>query len=52
MKKIYNIIKTFLKEAAAQIFTILGFSISWFLMTGTAKDIVGLMIVISFALWF
>ena len=52
MKKIYNIIKTLLKEAAAQIFTILGFSISWFLMTGTAKDIVGLMIVISFALWF
>jgi len=52
MKKIYNIIKTFLKEAVAQIFTILGFSISWFLMTGTAKDIVGLMIVISFALWF
>ncbi len=41
MKKIYNIIKTFLKEAAAQIFTILGFGISWFLMTGTAKDIVG-----------
>ena len=52
MKKIYNIIKTFLKEAVAQIFTILGFSISWFLMTGTAKDIVGLMIVVSFALWF
>tara|TARA_R110002020_G_scaffold90794_2_gene221035 strand:+ start:756 stop:938 length:183 start_codon:yes stop_codon:yes gene_type:complete len=52
MKKIYNIIKTFLKEAAAQIFTILGFGISWFLMTGTAKDIVGLMIIVSFTLWF
>ena len=52
MKKIYNGIKTVLKEAAGQIFTALGFFLSWFLLTGTAKDVVGIMILISFALWF
>ena len=52
MKKIYNGIKLVLKEAAEDIFTALGFFLSWFLLTGTAKDIVGIMILISFALWF
>jgi len=52
MKKIYNGIKIVLKEAAGQIFTALGFFLSWFLLTGTSKDIVGIMILISFALWF
>ena len=52
MKKVINAIKTILKEAAAQIFTALGFFLSWFLLTGSAKDIVGIMILISFALWF
>jgi len=52
MKKIYNGIKVVLKEAAGQIFTALGFFLSWFLLTGTSKDIVGIMILISFALWF
>lgn len=52
MKKVINAIKTILKEAAAQIFTALGFFLSWFLLTGTAKDIVGIMILVSFGLWF
>ena len=52
MKKIINAIKTVLKEAAAQIFTALGFFLSWFLLTGSAKDVVGIMILVSFALWF
>ena len=52
MKKILNAIRTVLKEAAAQIFTALGFFLSWFLLTGSAKDVVGIMILVSFALWF
>ena len=52
MKKIINAIRTVLKEAAAQIFTALGFFLSWFLLTGSAKDVVGIMILVSFALWF
>lgn len=52
MKKIYNGIIAILRETAAQTFTILGFAILWFLLTGTAKDIVGIMILISFGVWF
>ena len=52
MKKILNAIKTVLKEAAAQTFTALGFFLSWFLLTGSAKDIVGIMIVVAFIIWF
>jgi len=39
------------KESIAQIFTILGFFIAWFTLTGTAQDIVGIAIVISITIW-
>ena len=39
------------KESIAQIFTILGFFIAWFTLTGTAADIVGIAIIISIVLW-
>ena len=52
MKKIYNGIIAILRETAAQTFTILGFAISYFLLTGTSKDVVGIMILISFGVWF
>ena len=39
------------KESIAQIFTILGFFIAWFTLTGTAQDIVGIAIVISTIIW-
>lgn len=40
-----------LKESIAQIFTILGFFIAWFTLTGTAQDVVGLAIVLSIIIW-
>ena len=40
-----------IKESIAQIFTLLGFYIAWFTLTGTAQDIVGIAIVISTAIW-
>ena len=40
-----------LKESIAQIFTILGFFIAWFTLTGTAQDIVGIAIIVSLAIW-
>ena len=52
MKKIIDYAKKVAKEATAQIFTALGFFLSWFLLTGSAKDVGGVMILISFALWF
>lgn len=39
------------KESIAQIFTLLGFFIAWFTLTGTAQDIVGIAIVISSIIW-
>ena len=49
-----NIIKfiaDILKESIAQVFTLLGFFIAWFTLTGTAQDIVGIAIVISTIVW-
>ncbi len=40
-----------LKESIAQIFTILGFFIAWFTLTGSAQDIVGIAILVSIAVW-
>ena len=40
-----------IKESIAQIFTLLGFYIAWFTLTGTAQDIVGIAIIISTAIW-
>ena len=40
-----------IKESIAQIFTILGFFIAWFTLTGSAQDIIGIAILISIAIW-
>ena len=61
MKKIFNLFPKnmgivrwlidMLKESIAQIFTLLGFFIAWFTLTGTAQDVVGIAIVISIIIW-
>ncbi len=51
IKKLLNWIKEIIKETIAQTFTLLGFFIAWLTLTGTAKDIVGVAILISIALW-
>ena len=48
---ILNYLWDMVKESIAQIFTILGFFIAWFTLTGTAADIVGIAIIISIVLW-
>tara|TARA_Y100000004_G_scaffold52273_1_gene57957 strand:- start:3189 stop:3512 length:324 start_codon:yes stop_codon:yes gene_type:complete len=40
-----------IKESIAQVFTLLGFFIAWFTLTGSAQDIVGIAIVISVIIW-
>jgi len=39
------------KESIAQIFTLLGFYIAWFTLTGSAQDIVGIAIIVSTIIW-
>ena len=51
IKKLFNWIKDILKETIAQTFTLLGFFIAWLTLTGTAKDIVGIAIILSTILW-
>ena len=58
IKSIPSLLKIFgkwlidaVKESIAQIFTLLGFFIAWFTLTGTAQDIVGIAIVVSTAIW-
>jgi hypothetical protein len=51
IKKLFNWIKEILKETIAQTFTLLGFFIAWLTLTGTAKDIVGIAIILSTILW-
>ena len=51
IKKFINWIKDILKETIAQTFTLLGFFIAWLTLTGTAKDIVGVAIILSTILW-
>ena len=40
-----------IKESIAQIFTLLGFFIAWFTLTGSAQDIVGIAIIVSVVIW-
>ena len=58
IKNIPNILKFIakwivdaIKESIAQIFTLLGFFIAWFTLTGSAQDIVGVAIIVSIAIW-
>jgi len=51
IKKFINWIGEILKETLAQTFTLLGFFIAWLTLTGTAKDIVGVAILVSLGLW-
>ncbi len=49
--KVFKWIKSVLQETLAQTFTLLGFFIAWLTLTGTAKDIVGIAILVSLTLW-
>jgi len=51
IKKVIKFFVDMGKETIAQVFTILGFFIAWFTLTGTAQDIVGIAIVISLVIW-
>ena len=58
MKIIKKVVKgffTWLKDAGleiiAQAFTLLGFFIAWLTLTGSARDIVGLAILVTTVIW-
>lgn len=51
VKKIVNKLKEIIKESVAQVFTLLGFFIAWLTLTGSAKEVVGIAIIISTVVW-
>ena len=50
-KSIIKWIIDVIKESIAQVFTLLGFFIAWFTLTGQAQDIVGIAIIVSTVIW-
>lgn len=55
VKKVVKGFFTWLKDAGveviAQAFTLLGFFIAWLTLTGSARDIVGIAVLITTVLW-
>ena len=62
MKKAFNLVGKVLKglikwfrdagmELIAQAFTLLGFFIAWLTLTGSARDIVGIAVLITTVIW-
>ena len=43
--------KAILNESVAQIFTFQGYNIAWLTLTDSAKDVVGIAILFSIAVW-
>lgn len=50
-KKVGKWVIDVIKESIAQVFTLLGFFIAWFTLTGQAQDIVGIAIIVSTIIW-
>ena len=40
-----------IKESIAQVWTLLGFFIAWLTLTGTARDVVGIAVVVATVVW-
>lgn len=51
MKRILNWIKDITIETLNQTFTLLGFFTAWVLLEGSARNIIGISILISLAIW-
>jgi hypothetical protein len=51
VKKVVKFFSDLLKDIVDQAWTLLGMIIAWFVLDGSARDVVGLMIVITLAIW-
>ena len=51
MKKVVKFFSDLFKDIIDQAWTLLGMIIAWFVLDGSARDVVGLMIVITLAIW-
>lgn len=51
MKKVVKFFSDLFKDIVDQAWTLLGMIIAWFVLDGSARDVVGLMIVITLVIW-
>lgn len=51
MKKIVKFFNDLFKDLVGQAWTLLGMIIAWFVLDGSARDVVGVMILITLAIW-
>jgi hypothetical protein len=51
MKKIKKFFVDLFKDLVDQAWTLLGMIIAWFVLDGSARDVVGVMILITLAIW-
>lgn len=51
MKKIIDGIKSVFKDILDQAWTLLGMAVAWLVLEGSARDITGMLILITLAVW-
>jgi hypothetical protein len=51
VKKVVKFFSDLFKDIIDQAWTLLGMIIAWFVLDGSARDVVGLMIIITLAIW-
>lgn len=51
MKKIVKFFNDLFKDLVGQAWTLLGMIIAWFVLDGSARDVVGVMILVTLAIW-
>jgi hypothetical protein len=51
VKKIVKFFNDLFKDLVGQAWTLLGMIIAWFVLDGSARDVVGVMILITLAIW-
>jgi hypothetical protein len=51
MKKVKKFFVDLFKDLVDQAWTLLGMVIAWFVLDGSARDVVGVMILITLAIW-
>jgi hypothetical protein len=51
MKKIISGIKAIIRDVLDQSWTLLGMAVAWLVLEGSARDITGMLILVTLAVW-
>lgn len=51
MKKVFQGIKALVKDILDQAWTLLGMAVAWLVLEGSARDVTGMLILITLGIW-